>query len=110
MSAMDFAHALVAAIPKGRWAAYRDVAEAAGNAKGAQAVGEWLRRNGDHVPGVYRVLRVDGHVSDGFRPAGPGVPANSERVREVLRAEGVHINDRGQAAARQRFTVADWKP
>jgi hypothetical protein len=42
---------------------------------GGQAIGEWLRREGHTVPNVYRVLKVDGYVSDGFRPAGPGVPA-----------------------------------
>jgi hypothetical protein len=60
------------------------------------------------VPHVYRVRKVDGYVSDGFRPAGPGVPADQERVRDVLRKEGVSINARGRASKRQRFHYDDW--
>lgn len=112
MSALDFrrAKAFVEAVPEGRWTAYADVAEAAGNAKGAQAVGQWATREGHRVRNIYRVLNVKGYVPDGFRPAGPGVPANAERVREVLRAEGVRIGADGCASARQRFRVRDWRP
>jgi alkylated DNA nucleotide flippase Atl1 len=40
MTSMDFARAraFIEAIPAGRWAAYKDVATAAGNERGAQAV------------------------------------------------------------------------
>ncbi len=111
MGAIDFrrAAAFVAAVPTGRWTAYKDVAEAGGNNRGAQAVGDWLRREGDRVPRVYRVLTVDGLVPDAFRPAGPGVPRDAESVRDVLRREGVLIDARGRASPRQRFTVRDWK-
>lgn len=110
MGSMDFerAAAFIADVPAGRWTAYKDVANAARNTRGAQAIGDWLRRRGDEVPHVYRVLRVDGFVPDAFRPAGPGVPQDAERVREVLRIEGVHIDAQGRAAHRQRFTVAEW--
>jgi methylated-DNA-[protein]-cysteine S-methyltransferase len=110
VASIDFrrAQAFVAAVPRGRWTAYKDVAEAAGSPRGAQAIGDWLRRNGDQVPHVYRVLNVEGFVPEGFRPAGPGVPANAATVREVLRAEGVSIDGRGRAAAHQRFTAGDW--
>ena len=57
---------------------------------------------------VYRVLTVEGYVADGFRPAGPGVPADRERVRDVLRKEGV-INARGCASQLQRFHFEDWR-
>jgi alkylated DNA nucleotide flippase Atl1 len=61
VAALDFdrAAAFIAAVPRGRWTAYRDVAETAGSPGGAQAIGDWLRRNGDQVEHVYRVLRVD---------------------------------------------------
>lgn len=107
---IDFARAaaFVAAVPEGRWTAYRDVAEAGGSPRGAQAVGDWLRRRGDEVPHVYRVLNVEGLVPETFRPAGPGVPKDASNVREVLRQEGVFIDARGRASQSQRFTVSDW--
>jgi alkylated DNA nucleotide flippase Atl1 len=57
---------------------------------------------------VHRVLRIDGFVPDAFRPAGPGIPADAERVRELLRHEGVAIDDGGRASAAQHFTIDDW--
>ena len=75
---------------------------------GGQAIGEWLRRDGQTVRNVHRVLKVDGYVSDGFRPAGPGVPADQERVRDLLSKEGVTISARGRASKRQRFHYKDW--
>src|SRR5689334_20937668 len=109
VAAIDFARAaaFVAAVPQGRWTAYKDVAAAGGNARGAQAIGDWLRRHGDEVKHVYRVLRIDGFVPEGFRPAGPGVPADAEAVREILRREGVVIDRRGRASHAQRFTVEE---
>jgi alkylated DNA nucleotide flippase Atl1 len=106
----DRACAFIAAVPAGRWTAYGDVAEAAGSPGGAQAIGDWLRREGDRVPHVHRVLRVDGQVPDAFRPAGAGVPADAATVRAVLVAEGVEIDPRGRASQAQRFRPADWPP
>src|SRR4051812_395721 len=110
MGALDFARAaeFIAAIPRGRWAAYRDVAEAGGSPRAGQAVGDWLRRRGDEVPHVYRVLNVSGVVPNGFRPAGPGVPKDAATVRELLREEGVIVDQAGRASQEQRFTVEDW--
>src|SRR3954447_8988453 len=110
MARIDFARAaaFVAAVPKGRWTAYRDVAEAGGSPRGAQAVGDWLRRKGDEVPHVYRVLNVEGFVPEAFRAAGPGVPRDASTVRETLRQEGVTIDTRGRADQSQRFSVSDW--
>ncbi len=110
MASIDFgrARAFIADVPEGRWTAYKDVARAGGNERGAQAIGDWLRRDGDRVPHVYRVLTVDGVVPDAFRPAGPGVPTNAASVRERLEAEGVVIDARRRASQKQRFTVADW--
>jgi alkylated DNA nucleotide flippase Atl1 len=111
MAALDFdrAAAFIAAVAEGRWTAYKDVAEAGGNVHGAQAIGDWLRRRGDEVEHVHRVLRVDGFVPDAFRPAGPGIPANADRVRELLEREGVRIDSAGRASARQRFTIEEWE-
>jgi len=82
---------------------------AAGSPAGAQAVGQWLRRNGDRVPHVYRVLTADGFVADGFVPAGPDVPDGEVEVRRVLRDEGIRIDARGRAAASQRFRSEHWE-
>jgi len=111
MARIDFdrAAAFLAAVPEGRWTAYKDVAEAAGSPQGAQAVGDWLRRQGDQVEHVYRVLRVDGLVPAAFRPAGADVPADPERVRDRLTQEGVRIDERGRASQMQRFSAGDWR-
>ena len=101
---------LLRATGEGRWTTYGDVAKAGGvpAQDGGQAIGEWLRREGHTVLNVYRVLTVKGYVADGFRPAGPGVPADRKRVRDVLRKEGVTIDPRGRASKLQRFRVEDW--
>ena len=113
MASIDFrrAAAFIAAVPEGRWTSYGDAAKAGGvpAQDGGQAIGEWLRREGDTVPYVYRVLTVKGYVADGFRPAGPVVPADEERVRDVLRKEGVTIDARGRASKPQRFHFEDWR-
>src|SRR4051794_3470291 len=110
MAPIDFrrAKAFIDAIPAGRWSAYKDVAEAAGSPRGAQAIGDWLRRRGNEVSNVHRVLRADGFVADAFSPAGRGIPANADRVRDRLQQEGVHIDQRGRASRAQRFTVDEW--
>jgi alkylated DNA nucleotide flippase Atl1 len=112
VASIDFARAaaFIAAVPKGRWTTYGDAARPGGVPAhhGGQAIGEWRRREGHIVRNVYRVLTVDGYVSDGFRPAGPGVPADQERVRDLLRKEGVTISARGRASKRQRFHYDDW--
>lgn len=110
MPPIDFnrARAFVDAVPTGRWTSYKDVARAAGSPNGAQAVGQWLRREGQSIPNVYRVLTVDGAVADGFVPAGPGVPDGEVEVRTVLSREGVRIDRHGRASGAQRFRVEDW--
>jgi len=55
------------------------------------------------------ILKVDGFVANGFRPAGPGVPADEARVRDVLRNEGVAIDAQGRASEHQRFRLEDWR-
>jgi len=105
----DLAAVFIGAIPEGRWAAYKDVAIAGGNEHGAQAVGDWVRREGDRIPHVYRVLLIDGFVAEGYRPAGAELPSDGVAVRDVLRREGVLIDAHGRASQHQRFTAADWR-
>lgn len=110
VTALDFerARTFIEAVPKGRWTAYKDVAGAGGNPRGAQAIGDWLRRRGDDVPHVHRVLSVQGAVADSFRPAGPGVASDSAAARALLEQEGVAIDSRGRASQHQCFTHEDW--
>ena len=107
---MEFrkAVAFIAAVPAGRWTSYKDVATAAGNERGAQAASEWCRRRGDEIPHVYRVIRSDGFVAEGFRAAGAGIPEDAPMARELLRSEGVGFDTRGRASPGQRFRVDQW--
>ena len=96
----------IAAVPEGRWTSYGEVAKAAGSPKGAQAVGQWCRREGAAIPFVYRVLTSNGFVAEGF-VARPGrlCPTARIEVRRTLADEGVRIDAQGRAAPRQRFTA-----
>jgi alkylated DNA nucleotide flippase Atl1 len=107
---MDFDRAarFIAAVPRGRWTAYKDVATAAGNENGAQPVGTWCLRNGAHIPNVHRVIQSSGYIAEEFMPAGTGIPTDAAGVRARLRAEGVRIDSTGKASPAQRFTVEDW--
>ncbi len=110
MGVIDFTRAadFIGAVPHGKWTSFGDVAQAAGAEGGAIAIGDWLRRKGDSVPHVYRVLTSDGRVADRFAPAGPNVPRDAITVRELLHREGVVIDARGRASQHQRFHAADW--
>jgi alkylated DNA nucleotide flippase Atl1 len=107
---LDFTRAaeFVAAVPSGKWTSFGQVARAAGAEGGAIAIGDWLRRKGDTVPNVYRVLTVDGRVAQGFAPAGPTVLGDALTVRELLTREGVLIDAKGRASKHQCFHASDW--
>jgi alkylated DNA nucleotide flippase Atl1 len=105
---IDTAHARRASIPEGRRAAYKDVARAGGNVRGAQAVGTWLRRVGHGIRLDYRVLTVMGRMPDTFRPAGWEAPADRASALAKLKSEGVAIDDHARAAQSQRFSATDW--
>jgi alkylated DNA nucleotide flippase Atl1 len=111
MSSIDFtrARAFIDAIPEGRWAAYIDVATAGGDARGAQAVGTWLRREGHGIRLDYRVLTVEGRMPGAFRSAGRDAPADPASALRRLKSEGVAIDDRARAAQSQRFSATDWR-
>lgn len=110
MSSLDFtrARAFIAAIPTGRWAAYKDVATGAGNERGAQAVGTWLRREGYGIAHDYRVLTVEGRMPDAYHSADKDGPVDAAGARAKLRSEGVVIDGDGRAAHEQRFSAIDW--
>ena len=110
MSSIDFARAraFIDAIPEGRWAAYKDVARAGGNVRGAQAVGTWLRREGHGIALDYRVLTVKGRMPDTFRSAGWEAPADPASALAKLKSEGVTTDNHARAAQSQRFSATDW--
>ena len=99
-ASIDFvaARAFVESIPAGRWSTYQQVARAAGSPRGAMAIGNWLRTQGEDVPHVWRVLNRRGEVSEGWAPADPSLPATPESVRERLASEGVRFDARSRAA------------
>ena len=107
---IDFTRAaeFIASVPCGMWTSFGQVALAAGAEGGAIAIGDWLRRTGDTVSNVYRVLTVDGRVAQGFAPAGPNVPSDALTVRELLSREGVVIDAKGRASKQQCFRASDW--
>jgi alkylated DNA nucleotide flippase Atl1 len=107
VGAMDFATAerFIAAIPRGRWSAYKDVATAAGSERGAMAVGEWLRRNGDRFPHPWRVLRSDGSIAIAYYATDPDRPGDASTAREMLMSEGIQLDSSGRALQRDRFSA-----
>jgi len=107
---VDFERArrFVASVPPGNWTSYGDVAAAGGSPRAAQAVGSWLARRGDEVPGVHRVLNATGEISPGWRPASPELPPDRARVKSLLESEGVRFDGRGRADPQQRWAVDQW--
>ena len=100
---LDAAAAFLAAIPKGRWTSYGDVAVAAGrNSSAAQGVASWISSKGHRLQNVHRVLDDNGQISPAWTPAGTGLPANASEVAALLAREGVRITD-GCADPDQRW-------
>lgn len=64
MSDLDYHRAatFIAAIPRGRWASFKDVATIAGNPAAAMPIGNWLREEGYQVRNYWRVISADGRV------------------------------------------------
>jgi alkylated DNA nucleotide flippase Atl1 len=94
-------HAAIAAIPDGRWTAYADLAALAGTA--AQAVGNHIASNPSWSK-AYRVLTIDGRISEGFRWSDP---ADTRTPIDVLIAEGVPFDDTGRALPEARLSADD---
>lgn len=91
-------HAILAALPSGKWTSYNSLAEAVGT--GAQALGNHLMRCTE-CANAYRVLTWDGRVVDVFRWHDPEDQRNPE---DVLRAEGINIVN-GKADPEQQLTA-----
>lgn len=78
----------VKTIPKGHVATYGKIAEMAGDAKMARAVGNALHKNPDpeHIP-CYRVVNAKGELSGEFAFGGRGAQA------KLLEEEGIEVVD-----------------
>lgn len=90
----------LAALPAGRWTTYGDVAALIGSHP--VPVGNRLATYS--APNAHRVLQADGTVSPNFRWL---EPERTDDPRDVLRAEGVIVDDYGRARAVQRVTIPE---
>jgi len=66
----DKVRAVVREIPKGKTLSYKQVAQKAGNAKAARAVGVIMSKNFDPKIPCHRVIRSDGTLGD-YNRGGP---------------------------------------
>ncbi|MFI8825245.1 DNA-binding protein [Streptomyces sp. NPDC053431] len=91
-------HALLAAVPPGRWTTYGDVATVIGSH--AVPVGTHLATC-RQCPNAWRVLNTAGRVSPGFRWTDP---TRTDSPADVLSAEGIRF-DGGVATREARLTL-----
>lgn len=89
----------LAALPEGTWTTYSDVARLIGSHQ--VPVGQRLAHH--HVQNGYRVLRLDGSLSEGFRWARGH--ERSESQRKLLEAEGVEFSSDGKAVRSQHVSA-----
>src|SRR3954447_18320076 len=100
---MQAAAAFLETVPRGRWTSYGDVAVAAGRSSlAAHGVVSWIGSRGHELANVHRVLNSRGEINAGWRPAGPGLPANATEVARLLKDESVRFTD-GRAESSQRW-------
>src|ERR1022692_3373103 len=94
-------NAAIAAIPRGRWTTYGELAQLGGTA--AMPVGQHVA----NTPGLdngYRVLGSDGKPRPDFRWDRPD---DVRDVTDVLRGDGVRFRGNGAAELSQRITAAE---
>lgn len=93
-------HAALSALPSGTWTTYGDLAELAGSH--ARPVASHLA--GSDVLNAHRVLSASGAVSPGFH----WLDESDDRdVHDVLRAEGVKLDEAGRADPTQRISARE---
>lgn len=90
----------LAALPAGTWTTYGDLAMLIGSH--ARPVGN--RLSSAAVPNAHRVLQSNGTPSAAFHWLDP---AQTDDPLDVLRQEGVDVDEHGQADAAQRLTAQD---
>ena len=93
--------AAIAAIPRGRWTTYGELAQLGGTA--AMPVGQHVA-NTPSVGNAYQVLGSDGRPRPDFRWHTPG---DARNVADVLRQDGVRFDASGAADPSQRITAAE---
>jgi uncharacterized protein with ParB-like and HNH nuclease domain/alkylated DNA nucleotide flippase Atl1 len=94
-------NAAIAAIPRGRWTTYGDLAQLGGTA--AMPVGQHIA-NTPGLDNAYRVLGSDGRPRPDFRWESPD---DQRDPVEVLREDGVSFEASGSARRSQRITAAE---
>lgn len=93
-------HALISAIPAGRWASYGDVADALGTRGYRGAVSLNQRLSDMNPDGAHRVLRSDGRV-------GHDALGDPDGVRLKLEAEGIEFDKLARAVQDPRLRTAE---
>jgi alkylated DNA nucleotide flippase Atl1 len=88
----------IAAIPKGKVAAYSVVSEAVrGDTRGSQKVAG-LAANDPNLGTAYRVVKIDRGIAAGFRRS-DGSMQGADEARRLLEADGVEFDVHGRVRA-----------
>ncbi|ROO88214.1 uncharacterized protein with ParB-like and HNH nuclease domain [Actinocorallia herbida] len=90
----------VAILEPGSWTSYNDLAQLVGTAP--QPLAGFIANA--VLPGAHRVLTASGQISAGFRWADR---SDRRDVREVLLAEGLTFDEKGQADPARRLSAAE---
>jgi len=94
-------HAAIAAIPRGRWTTYGELAQLGGTA--AMPIGQHIAST-PSLTNAYRVLGADRKPRPDFRWHNPD---DARDVTEVLRQDGVRFDASGAADPSQRITAEE---